>query len=62
MPTGPLIIVYLRLSIKKSLFPVQRVAQIMASRASAKIFSLFFFFDRKILSIFGEKKTLFLQK
>ena len=43
----------LRPSIKKSLFPVQRVAEIMASRAAAIFFFLhLFFFDRKILSIF----------
>ena len=44
----------IRLSIKKSLFPVQRVAEMMASRAAAKFFTpTFFLFDRKILSIFG---------
>ena len=33
----------IRLPLKKSLFPVQRVAEIMASRAAAKSSSLFFF-------------------
>ena len=45
---------------KKSLFPVQRVAEIMASRASAIFFFFFphfFFFNWKILSIFGKKKS-----
>ena len=39
---------YFRLSIKKILFPVQRVAKIEASRAAA----IFFLFSMKILSIF----------
>ena len=43
----------LRLSIKKILFPVQRVAKIEASRAAANfIFFPLFFFSMKILSIF----------
>ena len=41
------------MSIKKSLFPVQRVAKVVASRAAA-IF--FFYLGKKIWSIFGEKK------
>ena len=42
-----------RLSIKKSLFPVQRVAEIKASRAAAIFFfPLYYFFGTKILSIF----------
>ena len=43
----------IRLSIKKNLFPVQRVAKIEASRAAAIFFFflLFFFFSIKILSI-----------
>ena len=48
------------LSIKKILFPVQRVAKIEASRAAAKfIFFDTFFFSMKILSILGEKKQNF---
>ena len=51
---------------KKSLFPVQRVAKIEASRAAAiffVFFHFFFFICRKILSIFrkkckNEKKSL----
>ena len=47
----------MRLSIKKILFPVQRVAKIEASRAAAIFFfSTYFFFSKKILSIFGKKK------
>ena len=42
-----------RLSIKKVLFPVQRVAKIEASRPAAN-----FFFSMKILSILGKKKFL----
>ena len=47
-----------RLSIKKSLFPVQRVAKIKASRAATIFFffHFFFFLGRKILSIFRKKK------
>ena len=45
---------------KKSLFPVQRVAKIKASREAAffRFFFHFYFFGRKILSIFlgGRKK------
>ena len=44
-----------RLSTKKSLFPVQRVAVIVASRAAAIFFffPFFFWFGWKILSTFG---------
>ena len=42
-----------RLSTKKSLFPVQLVDVILASRAAANFFFFFFFwFGRKILSIY----------
>ena len=56
--TGPLVV--LRLSMKKSLFPVHRVGEIEASRAAAIFFSLnfFFFFGRKVLSIFFKKTFL----
>ena len=49
---------YIRLSTKKSLFLVQRVAVIVASQAAAIyiFFPLFFFFVRKILFIFGKIK------
>ena len=44
----------IRLSIKKSLFPVQWVAKIEASLAAAILFYFsLFFFGRKILSILG---------
>ena len=47
----------LRLSIKKIMFPVQRVAIIEASRAAA-IFFFFplFFFHENIVNFLGEKK------
>ena len=37
----------LKLSTKRSLFPVQRVAVIVASRAATIFFSTFFLFGRK---------------
>ena len=48
---NPVFNVLPRLSIKKILFPGQRVAKIEASRAAA-----IFFFSIIILSFFGEKK------
>ena len=53
--TGQWCIYTVRLSIKKSLFPVQRVAKIEASQAAAIFFSTFFFVGREILSIFRKK-------
>ena len=48
------IVIYIRLSIKKILFPVQRVVKIEASRAATIFFfSTLFFFSIKILLIFG---------
>ena len=48
--------IQVRLSIKKILFPVQRVAKIEASRAAAIfLYSTSFFPPRKILSIFRKK-------
>ena len=47
-------VLLMRLPIKKSQFPVKRVAKIMVSRAAA--FFFFFFGGRKILPNFGEKK------
>ena len=44
---------FVRLSIKESLFPVHRVGEIEASREAAFFFPPFFFFGRKVLSIFG---------
>ena len=51
----------MRLSTKKSLFPVQRMAVIVASRAAAIyiFFPIFFLFGTKILYIFGKKINLF---
>ena len=47
----------LRPPLKKSLFPVQRVAEIMAGRAAAKKKSVFLsFFGKKIVKIILKKK------
>ena len=48
--------VRVRPPLKKSLFPVQRVAEIMASRAAAKSFFFFFVFGKKIVKIVLKKK------
>ena len=43
-------------TLKKSLFPVQRVTEIVASRAAAIFFFFFFFFlSKKLLKNFGKK-------
>ena len=51
------ILVTIRLSIKKILFPVQRVAKIEASRAAANLFIFhFFFFPHENIVNFWKKK------
>ena len=50
---------HVRLSIKKSLFPVQRVAKIKASRAAAIFFFHFIFFLVGKYCPFFEKKNYF---
>ena len=50
----------MRLSIKKNLFPVQRVAKIEASRAAAIFFffHFIFFFHENIVNFWKKKKKI----